>query len=114
MIQLAGTLLFSRDTFRAMQTGLGQPSYDQLVWRPDAVGSACFLISGYLASVSRPLARSTIQHPFPYQPKPVLSGRKATDPMALPVTSWMRATSMVLRSSSPGRNRSGTALPSSS
>jgi hypothetical protein len=52
--------------------------------------------------------------PFPYQPKPVLSGRKATDPIALPVTSWMHATSMVLRSSSPGRNRSGTALPSSS
>ena len=59
-------------------------------------------------------ARSTIQHPFPYQPRPVLSGRKATDPIALPVTSWMRATSMVLRSSSPGRNRSGTVLPSSS
>jgi hypothetical protein len=51
VIQLVGTLLFNRDTFRAMQTGLEQPSYDQLVWRPDALGSACFLISGYLAYV---------------------------------------------------------------
>jgi hypothetical protein len=31
--------------------GLEQPSYDRLVWRPDALGSACFLISGYLAYV---------------------------------------------------------------
>jgi hypothetical protein len=51
VIQFAGTLLFNRDTFRAMQTGLEQPSYDQLVWRPDALGSACFLISGYLPYV---------------------------------------------------------------
>jgi hypothetical protein len=51
VIQLVGTLLFNRDTFRAMQTGLEQPSYDQLVWRPDALGSACFLVSGYLAYV---------------------------------------------------------------
>ena len=31
--------------------GSTQPSYDQLVWRPDALGSACFLVSGYLAYV---------------------------------------------------------------
>jgi hypothetical protein len=34
-----------------MQTGLEQPSYDRLVWRPDALGSACLLVSGYLAYV---------------------------------------------------------------
>jgi YrhK-like protein len=51
VLQLVGTLLFNRDTFRAMQTGLEQPGYDQLVWRPDALGSACFLVSGYLAYV---------------------------------------------------------------
>jgi hypothetical protein len=68
VIQLAGTLLFSRDTFRAMQTGLEQPWYDQLVWRPDAVGSACFFISGYLASVSRPLARSRSSTHFRISP----------------------------------------------
>jgi hypothetical protein len=51
VLQFAGTLLFNADTFRAMQTGLEQPSYDRLVWRPDAVGSACFLVPGYLAYV---------------------------------------------------------------
>ena len=51
VLQFVGTLLFNVNTFRAMQTGLEQPSYDRLVWRPDAVGSACFLVSGYLAYV---------------------------------------------------------------
>ncbi|HKE99251.1 MAG TPA: hypothetical protein VKG45_10020 [Actinomycetes bacterium] len=51
VVQFVGTLLFNLDTFRALQTGLEQPSYDRLVWAPDAVGSACFLISGYLAYV---------------------------------------------------------------
>ena len=44
--QSAGTLCFNVSTFRAMQTVLSSPNYDQLVWRPDAVGSAFFLISG--------------------------------------------------------------------
>jgi hypothetical protein len=48
-IQLAGTLFFNATTFRALQTGLDSPSYDRLVWRPDALGSICFLVSGYLA-----------------------------------------------------------------
>ena len=34
-----------------MQMGFEQPSYDRLVWTPDAIGSACFLVSGYLAYV---------------------------------------------------------------
>jgi hypothetical protein len=51
VLQFAGTLLFNLNTFRALQTGLDQPSYDRLVWAPDAVGSACFLASGYLAYV---------------------------------------------------------------
>ena len=49
--QFVGTLLFNIDTFRALQTGLDNVSYDRLVWTPDAVGSACFLVSGYLAFV---------------------------------------------------------------
>jgi hypothetical protein len=49
--QLIGTLYFNATTFRALQTGLDSPSYDRLVWRPDALGSICFLISGYLAYV---------------------------------------------------------------
>jgi hypothetical protein len=44
-------LFFNATTFRALQTGLDSPSYDRLVWRPDALGSVCFLVSGYLAYV---------------------------------------------------------------
>ena len=46
-----GTLAFNVTTFRALSTALDEPSYDRLVWRPDAVGSICFLVSGYLAYV---------------------------------------------------------------
>ena len=46
-----GTLFFNATTFRALQTGLDSPSYDRVVWRPDALGSVCFLVSGYLAYV---------------------------------------------------------------
>jgi YrhK-like protein len=51
MVFFVGSVFFNRDTLRSMQTGLEQPMYDQLVWRPDALGSACFLVSGYLAYV---------------------------------------------------------------
>jgi hypothetical protein len=52
-VQSAGTLFFNITTFHALQTQLSNPAYDSLVWRPDAFGSTCFLISGlicYLAS----------------------------------------------------------------
>ncbi|MGZ6674698.1 MAG: hypothetical protein ACXVFM_20350, partial [Solirubrobacteraceae bacterium] len=52
--QSAGTLCFNVSTFRAMQTVLSSPNYDQLVWRPDAVGSAFFLISGVIAYHASP------------------------------------------------------------
>ena len=48
-VQLVGTVLFNVDTFHALQEGLDANEYDRLVWTPDAIGSACFLISGYLA-----------------------------------------------------------------
>ncbi|WIN00515.1 hypothetical protein ACTOB_004227 [Actinoplanes oblitus] len=48
-LQLAGTLFFNVTTFRALSVGLDSPGYDRLVWRPDALGSLCFLLSGYLA-----------------------------------------------------------------
>lgn len=48
-IQSLGTLFFNVTTFRALQTTLADPEYDRLVWRPDALGSVCFLISGVLA-----------------------------------------------------------------
>ncbi|HEX2361271.1 MAG TPA: hypothetical protein VHI11_04280 [Jiangellaceae bacterium] len=50
-VQLVGTVFFNFTTFRALQTSVESMSYDQLVWRPDALGSVCFLVSGYLAYV---------------------------------------------------------------
>src|SRR4051812_12249050 len=48
-IQFAGTLFFNATTFRALHDALSSPTYDRLVWRPDAFGSVCFLISGLIA-----------------------------------------------------------------
>ena len=48
-IQSAGTLFFNVTTFQAMQTAVSSSNYDRLVWRPDALGSICFLISGAIA-----------------------------------------------------------------
>jgi hypothetical protein len=47
-VLLVGTLFFNVTTFQALQSGLDANSYDKLVWRPDAVGCICFLVSGYL------------------------------------------------------------------
>jgi hypothetical protein len=47
--QLAGTLFFNRTTYQALDHAVGSPHYDQVVWRPDALGSVCFLVSGALA-----------------------------------------------------------------
>jgi hypothetical protein len=48
-IQSAGTLCFNVTTYRAMHTALSSSEYDKLVWRPDALGSICFLVSGVIA-----------------------------------------------------------------
>jgi hypothetical protein len=50
-VQFAGTLFFNVTTFAAMHTALTNPEYDRLVWRPDAFGSICFLVSGVIAYV---------------------------------------------------------------
>ena len=47
-IQSAGTIFFNLTTFRALDTSLSNPTYDALVWRPDAFGSICFLVSGVI------------------------------------------------------------------
>src|SRR6266550_282782 len=47
-IQFAGTLLFNVSTFSAMQSGLSTHQQNKLVWAPDLIGSACFLVSGWL------------------------------------------------------------------
>jgi hypothetical protein len=49
VVQSAGTLFFNVTTFQALHTTLSDPSYDRLVWRPDALGSICFLVSGLIA-----------------------------------------------------------------
>ena len=48
-IQSAGTLFFNVTTYQALQTSLTNSNYDRLVWRPDAFGSICFLVSGAIA-----------------------------------------------------------------
>jgi len=52
-VQSAGTLFFNVTTFQALDTALSNPSYDRLVWRPDALGSVCFLVSGVIAYRAR-------------------------------------------------------------
>jgi hypothetical protein len=49
IIQFAGTLWFNRTTFSALVIGLGASSEHHPVWRPDVLGSICFLISSWLA-----------------------------------------------------------------
>src|ERR1022692_1336325 len=49
VIQSAGTLCFNLTTYQAMHTALSNSEYNKLVWRPDALGSACFLVSGTIA-----------------------------------------------------------------
>lgn len=48
-VQLAGTILFNFDTADALITGLSWKGEDLLVWTPNMVGCACFLIASYLA-----------------------------------------------------------------
>jgi hypothetical protein len=54
LIQSAGTLFFNVTTYRALSTAVSNPDYDKLVWRPDAFGSICFLISGVIAYRAAP------------------------------------------------------------
>jgi hypothetical protein len=49
VVQSAGTLCFNVTTYRALHTALSSPEYNRLVWRPDALGSICFLVSGAIA-----------------------------------------------------------------
>jgi hypothetical protein len=48
-IQSAGTLFFNVTTYMALDTALSSSDYNRLVWRPDAFGSVCFLVSGVIA-----------------------------------------------------------------
>ena len=48
-IQLAGTVYFNVSTGVAVAQNLSATTAHQHVWRPDAIGSACFLVSSALA-----------------------------------------------------------------
>ena len=50
-VQWVGTLFFNATTLHGLTNAISAPSYDKLVWRPDAYGSVCFLVSGLLAYV---------------------------------------------------------------
>lgn len=49
LVQLVGTVFFNVSTFHALQTGLDATATNHLVWRPDALGSTCFLVASALA-----------------------------------------------------------------
>src|SRR5829696_8074330 len=51
-VQFAGTLLFNLNTYDAMREGLSSRQENRLIFAPDLLGSACFLISGSLAYVA--------------------------------------------------------------
>ncbi len=48
-VQLAGTLYFNVSTAVATQANLSAQAAHQHVWRPDAIGSVCFLVASALA-----------------------------------------------------------------
>lgn len=54
VVQSAGTLFFNRSTFQALTTATRSAGYNQLVWRPDALGSICFLVSGAIGYAASP------------------------------------------------------------
>ncbi len=48
-VQLAGTLFFNISTGNAVRVNLSAQAANQHVWRPDALGSICFLVASALA-----------------------------------------------------------------
>ena len=92
VIQSAGTLFFNFSTFRALQVVVGDPSYDRLVWRPDALGSICFLVSGFIAY------RASTRHGWLPARRPQAGGSRRSISSAAsssvsprsPATSWRR------------------------
>jgi hypothetical protein len=53
-IQSVGTLLFNLMTFAAVTVAATDYRYDTVVWGPNALGSACFLVSGTIFYLSSP------------------------------------------------------------
>jgi hypothetical protein len=51
IVQSAGTVCFNATTLYAIHVTVSSAQYDRLVWRPDALGSVGFLVSGMIAYV---------------------------------------------------------------
>jgi hypothetical protein len=49
LVQLAGTVYFNFSTFRATRSYMFAARADSLVWKPDILGSVCFLVASGLA-----------------------------------------------------------------
>jgi hypothetical protein len=49
LVQLVGTVYFNVSTFHAIDLELSASGANDLVWRPDVVGSICFLVASGLA-----------------------------------------------------------------
>ena len=49
IVQLVGTLYFNAMTFLALHDDWSVTQERRLVWRPDVIGSICFLVASYLA-----------------------------------------------------------------
>jgi hypothetical protein len=56
-LQSLGTVAFNVSTGAALVTAVAATGYDRLVWRPDAVGSAFFLLSGAVGYAAAPRHR---------------------------------------------------------
>ena len=65
IIQFAGTLWFNRTTSSALVVGLGASPDRHPVWRPDALGSVCFLVSSWLSWAEE------CNGPFAWRPKSI-------------------------------------------
>jgi hypothetical protein len=48
-VQLVGTVFFNVSTFAALDASLDAAKTNRFVWRPDALGSVCFLVASELA-----------------------------------------------------------------
>jgi YrhK-like protein len=51
-VQLVGTIFFNLSTASALVSTLDTAGIDKHVWRPDALGSICFLVASALALVA--------------------------------------------------------------
>ena len=62
LVQFAGTIFFNVSTYRAWDAAVKNSQVDRLIWTPEAAGSACFFVAGWLAYRSVHKARAVVHH----------------------------------------------------